>query len=652
MSKKKKQNKESLIGLLDSLIDHARKIEKEHAKDIARVHPKYRQSARNLIHYRALRSRDLRPLQKRLGNLELPRLSETESHVMASLLNTRSIVRSLKRGEPVKFKKSPVSIKTGDKLLRRNTKALLGYRSKGRRGRIMVTLPTDAAYNPVLVDELVAAGMNSARINCAHDNPTIWSAMIEHVRAAAKKHRRKVKICMDLAGPKIRTGPLRPGPKVVTFGPKRDPLGRVVGPAVVRLTTADRIDPDLSDVQLPVPEDWLNTLRPGDTIEYSDTRGKNRKLEVVHTSDKMVLTNAYLRAYIQTGTVLHRRGGDDPYASVEGAAVGELPPVEEKMLLNVGDVLILHKDVLDGEPAEYDAEGKLTKMAHISCRVPEVFERVKVGERVLLDDGKTVGIVKEAVTGHHLEIEVTYAKTGGQRLRSEKGINFPDSDLQISGLTAKDREDLEFVVENADVVNMSFVNGPADVKDLMRALDALGALNRIGIILKVESKRGYANLTEILLRAMRTYPVGVMIARGDLAVEVGWENIALVQQEIMALCLAAHVPDVWATQVLENLAKKGLPTRAELTDAASAQQAECVMLNKGTHIVRAIGLLDHILKHMKAYREKNTTLHPTLESPLATLDKEADRAADERLPEKDQDQETQMGELQAISPSS
>jgi len=79
-----------------------------------------------------------------------------------------------------------------------------------------------------------------------------------------------------------------------------------------------------------------------------------------------------------------------------------------------------------------------------------------------------------------------------------------------------------------------------------------------------------------------------MIARGDLLVEIGYERLAEVQEEILWLCEAAHVPVIWATQVLEGLAQKGLPSRAEITDAAMGVRAECVMLNKGPHIIEAV----------------------------------------------------------------
>ena len=103
-------------------------------------------------------------------------------------------------------------------------------------------------------------------------------------------------------------------------------------------------------------------------------------------------------------------------------------------------------------------------------------------------------------------------------------------------------------------------------------------------------------------------PVAVMIARGDLAVEIGLPRLSEVQEEILWLCEAAHVPVVWATQVLETLVKEGVATRAETTDAAMGQRAECVMLNKGPHVVDAILTLDDILRRMSDHLSKKRHL--------------------------------------------
>jgi len=98
-----------------------------------------------------------------------------------------------------------------------------------------------------------------------------------------------------------------------------------------------------------------------------------------------------------------------------------------------------------------------------------------------------------------------------------------------------------------------------------------------------------------------------MIARGDLAVELGYRRLAELQEEIMWICEAAHVPVIWATQVLENMVRQGTPSRAEVTDAAMAVRAECVMLNKGPFLPEAIAMLDDIITRMEAHQYKKTS---------------------------------------------
>jgi pyruvate kinase len=412
---------------------------------------------------------------------------------------------------------------------------------------------------------------------------------------------------MDLGGPKIRTGPVKPGAPVLCASPRRDHFGFVKGPAIVWLGDWDDEVPEDADVHVPISREWVSALEEGDTLYFHDTRRKERSFVVARKESAGCWAHGFDRSFLVSGTTLHRNGWD-----AVGEPVAELHPRSQKLFLKVGERLILHKAPIDGESAETDDEGNVIRHAHVSCTNQEVFDCVGVGERVRFDDGKVEGIVVGVDQGEQLEIDITYTKAEGQRLGADKGVNFPDSKLQLRGLTSKDREDLAFVVEHADVVNMSFVNTADDVRDLIEALDQLEARDRIGVVLKIETQSGFDNLTDILLEAMRMHPVGVMIARGDLAVEAGWENMALVQEEILGLCRAAHVPEVWATQVLENLAKKGLPSRAEVTDAASSLQAECVMLNKGAHIHRAVRMLDSILKNMKEYRHDKAPMLPAM----------------------------------------
>ncbi|MDQ3703520.1 MAG: pyruvate kinase [Chloroflexota bacterium] len=211
-----------------------------------------------------------------------------------------------------------------------------------------------------------------------------------------------------------------------------------------------------------------------------------------------------------------------------------------------------------------------------------------------------------SVDAGELRVEITRARPTGTRLRAEKGINLPDTDLPVGALTEKDLADLPFIAANADMVGLSFVRLPQTVHELQSQLQRLGS--KVGIVLKIETRRAFEQLPLLVLAAMRSPAAGVMIARGDLAIETGYERLAEVQEEILWLAEAAHLPVIWATQVLETLAKKGQPTRAEITDAAMAERAECVMLNKGPHIVEALQTLDDILQRMGEHQSKKVAL--------------------------------------------
>ena len=159
----------------------------------------------------------------------------------------------------------------------------------------------------------------------------------------------------------------------------------------------------------------------------------------------------------------------------------------------------------------------------------------------------------------------------------------------------------------ADVIDVSFIRSAADVELVQRRLAELGA-EHVGIVLKIETVAGFASLPEVLLTAMRSQNIGVMIARGDLAVEAGFERLAEVQEEILWLCEAAHVPVIWATEVLDQMARTGRPSRAEVTDAAFAARAECIMLNKGPYIVEAMATLLNINTRMRDHHHKKQSL--------------------------------------------
>lgn len=599
---------EELLERLDTVRAYAGDVEQRFASHIQAVDPHFRDSARNLLHYLALRHFDLRDIQDRLAALGLSSLEQSEAHTLASLYAVR---RALERavGAPVTSRLEPrpgVHFRQGIELLTANTDALLGPAPYRRDVRIMVTLPSHAAHDYELVRGLISSGMECARINCAHDDEQAWADMISHIERATKELGVACKIFMDLGGPKLRTGALELGPRVVKYRPQRDVRGHTTAPARIWFAPQATPPPDRlpADAVIPVPAQWIAHVRPGDCIDLVDSRGKSLSIAIVATGPGGCWGEAWQTGYVETGTELTVRPGSEGADSdrVGTAPVGALPPIELPIVLAEGDTLVLQREPHPGAPAATDATGRVVAPAHVSCTMPEVFADVAPGDLIRLDDGKIEGIVRE-VSDDAMHVEITLAKPGGSKLRADKGINFPESRLQAAALTAKDLVDLAFVVRHADIVGMSFVNDAADVMTLQDELRRRGG-EHLGIVLKIETRRGFQQLPWLLLAAMRSYPAGVMIARGDLAVECGWERLAEVQEEILWLCEAAHVPVIWATQVLENLAKKGLPSRAEITDAAMGVRAECVMLNKGPYIERAVVTLDHILRRMQEHQLK------------------------------------------------
>ncbi|MFD2248340.1 pyruvate kinase [Pontibacter ruber] len=601
MKPDKKQLQE-LINQLDTIHEEALELEKKFAGSVHKAHPSFRKSAKNLLHYLALRHRDIRDLQDNLAQLGLSSLGRAEGHVLASLEAVRNQLCYLIECEPPQ-KHLAVSYFENRKLLSTHTDDLLGLSPHSRSTRIMVTFSTDLATDYDLVVRMMKAGMDCARINCAHDNERVWASMIRNIKQAEKETGLSCKILIDLMGPKLRTGPLKPGPQVIAIHPVQNELGQVAAPAKVWLAPPTEPAPKQADASLPLDAAWVSQLQVGDLIRFQDTRGRRRTLSVVHKSDNGVLANLLKTSYIATGT---RFVVKDHTVADRIAEVGHLPSLEVPILLKKDHMLILHRDAIPGEPSRFDADGHITNPAHISCTLPEVFKQVKKDQPILFDDGSIEGRIME-VNDDSLLIKITYAKDAGSKLRADKGINLPESKLRLSGLTEKDKKDLKFVVKHADIVNLSFVNYPETVDALHEELRKLKA-EHLPVMLKIETKEGFRNLPHLLLAVMKSYPAGIMIARGDLAVECGWQRLAEVQEEILWLCEAAHIPVVWATQVLETLAKKGRPSRAEITDAAMSQRADCVMLNKGPHIIEAIQMLDDILSRMQMHQRKKTSM--------------------------------------------
>lgn len=580
------------------------------------IHPNYQASARNLLHYLALRRHDLHSLQLRLTERGLSSLGRSESHVLSTLDTVLDVLHRLgqRPSQQPPSGAAALDFSSGQQLLAEHTEALLGPTPPRHQSRIMVTIPGEAADDYKLIHDLLQQGIDCVRINCAHDNAAVWLRIIDNVKRARQALGLPCKVVMGLAGPTLRTGPLGPGPAVVRIHPCRDIFGRVIAPARIWLTpaTTPHSPPLPAATYLFVAATWLARLRPGGRVKLTDARQAKREFTIVETTARGCWAEVTKTTYVVPGTVLRYKSAATDRQDAE-TFVGQLPPSESRIFLKPGDQLVLQRDLAPSRPATYDSAGRMLIPASIGCTIPSVFDDVRSGESVWFDDGKIGGVI-EKVEPTRVLVRITHAPPAGERLRSNTGIHLPDSNLQLPAITPGDLENLPFLAEHADVVELSFVNNAQDVELLQHHMTRLGS-RQPAVVLKIETRRGFEHLPEILLTAMRWPSGGVMIARGELAVECGFERLAEIQEEILRISEAAHVPVIWTTQVLEPLATwLRLPQRRAMAYPSwpgvpgLGHRAECVMLNEGPHILAAVRVLDDILRRMQGHKSKRRTL--------------------------------------------
>lgn len=449
----------------------------------------FRESARNLFAYLALRRRDIRSLQADLSSWGLSSLGRLESRTLFTLESViRRLGNTIGKDMDIEEPESKQSTAGRDRLAQ-NTQLFFGDAPKERNTRIMVTMPTEASEDKALLRELIESGMNVARINAAHDNEKTWKAMIDNIHEVAEELDKKVKILIDIAGPKIRT-------------------------------------------------------------EWVFTKFKKPK---VKAGDLVRMTKDYTN----------------------------LPTLDDDIKVTVG------------------------------CSIPQIFEQLSIDDPILIDDGSIELEVKEIGESEALLL-VKRVRGGSVRIKAEKGLNFPETEFDIDILTDEDREAIHFAVEHADMIGCSFIRTTDDIEEIQAEIEKSDRpLSDVPLTLKIETVQAMNNLPEVILKAGSRNPVSVMIARGDLAVESGYVRLAELQQEILWICEASDTPVIWGTEVMASMLDEGIPSRAEVTDAAEGSRSECVMLNKGSYMSDTVQMLNDILIKMEEHQYKKT---PTLRS--------------------------------------
>lgn len=526
--------------LTDSVITEGDTLYNDWVTHIKRA--AYDKSAKNLSYYLALRNHDVRVLQKRLMPLGISSMGRSESRTRETLeaicltlyliCNKTAIVTEDLAIQNIEYL-SETEFFDGEKQLEINTIEVLGEPRDIHAEHIMVTMPTEAAYDYILVKQLIEAGMDSARINCAHDSQDVWQLMIDNIRKVELETNFSCKVIMDLGGPKSRIAHI--------------------------LSESDKPRVCIGDHIMIYAE--LETAMN----DFDKRNENNEDVKKGKKKDKKRNKNN-----------LNRKCKEDT--------------IDTSMESGIGD------------------EGKVCDISLV-CSIPELLLNLRLEDPVIIDDGKIQAKVIEIDSASQCaKIEVLHSKIEGTRIKLEKSLNFPKTPLDVSPLTEHDLAQLDFIGEHADGINYSFVKTAKDIEVLQTEL-----LNRFGdkawdlaIIAKIETAEAVVNLPEIIIQAAGHQPFGVMIARGDLAVEIGYQRLAEIQEEILWICEAAHIPAIWATQVLDNMAKTGIPSRAEITDAAISSKAECVMLNKGPYVVEAVQMLSDICQRVSALQYKKS----------------------------------------------
>jgi pyruvate kinase len=244
--------------------------------------------------------------------------------------------------------------------------------------------------------------------------------------------------------------------------------------------------------------------------------------------------------------------------------------------LRVGELENGRIELSEGQEFIFTTIKQVGTAEKIYVSYPNLAKDVKPGERIFLDDGKMEVAVKEILN----ETEVRISVTLGGTLLPKKCVNLPDSALTMPSLTEKDIADLDFILEkDLDWVALSFVRHTNDVKELKRRIRENNKDNKIKVISKIEMPEALRNIRDIIIESD-----GIMVARGDLGVEVPIEQVPLIQKDIILKCMHRAKPVIVATQMMESMMERTKPNRSEVTDVANAvlEGADAVMLSGET----------------------------------------------------------------------
>lgn len=588
--------KDSLLYQLLTLVGQIQAFEQKHSQHLEKVLARHVEGARNLLHYLALNGENLNHLEMELSSLGLGTIMSDSLPVstrLEQLVGWLKLMHSPQQTSGTQFMRSSHNLRF-QRALHHKEIDLLGTDSTTQTA-VMVTLPQECAENPDLIVQLLNTGVSCLRVNCGQYPLETCENMAKQVRLAERRTGQQVKVLMDLPGSKIRTAALAQDAQTCKLSPVRSPQGHVNQPLHILFTNDIHLSPDqvLADHVLPLKHDFNGNYPDSGLVRFCDSRGKRRVLRIVSASANGFIAELHQTAYINdqtqirvTSTKLADQGAVDTHLHA-------LPSGRAGIQVREGDFVILRNELVECTPARHDRQGRLLAPATLGCTPSELFKQVRQGDPVYFDDGKIAGEA-HSVLSDQIYVRITRTSKGKSLLKGNAGINFPHTAQPPFTAHLHDRKTLAFVAKHADIIGLSFLNDPNEMVLIKQELERLGAAN-LGVVLKIETYRAFQQLPMFLLKAMRMNNIGVMIARGDLAVECGWKKLAHCQRQILQVCKTANVPVIWATQVLDQMNKKGVPTRAEVSDVMMGAQASCIMLNKGPYLLETVDLLNSLL---------------------------------------------------------
>lgn len=282
--------------------------------------------------------------------------------------------------------------------------------------------------------------------------------------------------------------------------------------------------------------------------------------------------------------------------------------------LRVGEIENNALQVNPGDILTFTNEKCVGNLERIYVSYPNLAGDVRLGNKILIDDGKIEVVVKEITRSKDVKVEVTI----GGVLSSKKGINLPDTKISLPALTDKDLADLEFIIDqDCDWVALSFVRSVKDLVILRSKLEERKSKTKI--IAKIEKPEAITNIRDIILESD-----GIMIARGDLGVEMPVEKVPMIQKEIIRKCMHRAKPVIVATQMMESMMDRVKPNRSEITDVANAvlEGADAVMLSgetaTGQFPVLVVETMSKIIREIEATSynyDREEMLKPQPHSP-------------------------------------